>query len=361
MRAFGGPTIASRLDAPANGFAIIRLGLALAVVVSHGFSVVSGQVGDEPLQAATGFTLGEHAVNGFFAVSGFLVTMSLERRGARDYAISRALRILPGFVVATLVVGLAIGGALTTLPFADYLRDAGLWRFVTGTLTAFKTNVVLPGVFPDNPLRLPMGTVWTLKYEVICYAGLLALGLLGLLRRRWAAFGLVAALALAILVRDIVAPDPKGGTATALRLVYLFALGGALYVWRDRVRASWAAALVLVATTLVAKATPAYHLVLFTAEAYAVLALALSPALGRPWCDPPHDLSYGVYLYGWPLQQALRQLAPSVGPLGLLAPSLVLALAVAAVSWFLVERPALRLKARTLGRRTIRTIEPAAP
>ena len=101
----------------------MRLGLALAVVVSHAFSVVTGDVENEPLLALTGMTLGEHAVNGFFAVSGFLVTMSFLRRGWRDYAIARTLRILPGLVAATLVVALVAGPLLSTLPVADYLRQ----------------------------------------------------------------------------------------------------------------------------------------------------------------------------------------------------------------------------------------------
>ena len=87
---------------PHDNFMLIRLALALAVVVSHAFSVTTGRVEDEPLHALTGFTLGEHAVNGFFAVSGFLVTMSFLRRGWRDYAVARALRIGPGLIAATL-------------------------------------------------------------------------------------------------------------------------------------------------------------------------------------------------------------------------------------------------------------------
>ncbi len=65
-------------------------------MVSHAFSVTSGALLDEPLAHLTGYTLGEHAVNGFFAVSGFLVAMSLMRRGPRDYVLARALRIAPG-------------------------------------------------------------------------------------------------------------------------------------------------------------------------------------------------------------------------------------------------------------------------
>ncbi|MET0742715.1 MAG: acyltransferase family protein, partial [Microvirga sp.] len=130
-----------------NNFTLMRLLLALAVVVSHAFSVASGTLTDEPLLVSTGFTLGEHAVNGFFAISGFLVTMSYDRRGWRDYVIARTLRIAPGLVVATLGVGIGLGAAMTTLPLGEYLSSPGLRRFLAATLTTFKSNIALPGVF----------------------------------------------------------------------------------------------------------------------------------------------------------------------------------------------------------------------
>src|SRR5919199_2802716 len=109
LQVLGAPTVAAALARAYDNFAVIRLALALAVVVSHAFSVTVGSTKLEPLYAATGFTLGEHAVNGFFAVSGFLVTMSYERRGWRKYVIARAFRIAPGFIVSTLVVALGFG------------------------------------------------------------------------------------------------------------------------------------------------------------------------------------------------------------------------------------------------------------
>ena len=68
---------------------------------------------------------------------------------------------------------LILGPALSVLPVAEYLREAELWRFIRGTLTTFKSNAALPGLFLDNPYRAPLGTVWTLKYEVLCYLGVL--------------------------------------------------------------------------------------------------------------------------------------------------------------------------------------------
>ncbi|MCJ2062425.1 acyltransferase [Methylobacterium sp. J-088] len=354
-------TIAEVLGAGRNGFTGLRLALAVAVVVSHAYSVATGAAGDEPLARFTGYTLGEHAVNGFFAVSGFLVTMSCDRRGIRDYALARSLRILPGLVAATLVVSLGLGAALTRLPVSEYWRDPGLWAFVRGTLTTFKSNAALPGVFEASPYRAPLGTVWTLKYEVLCYLGVLVAALGGLLRRRWSALVVVAALALALtIVGGLRGSDLPKGTETALRLPLIFAAGACLYLWRERLRIPGAALGCLAFGACILVRTPAYPALLFLAEAYGVVWLALGP-LARGVFDPPADLSYGVYLYGWPIQQTLHALWPEISGPALLAPALAATLPVAALSWYGIERPALALKARALGRRRLGTIEPAGP
>jgi peptidoglycan/LPS O-acetylase OafA/YrhL len=355
------PTIAAALGFGRNGFTGLRLALAIAVVVSHAFSVATGAAGDEPLARLTGYTLGEHAVNGFFAVSGFLVTMSCDRRGPRDYALARALRILPGLVAATLIVSLGLGAVLTRLPLAEYLRDPGLWSFIRGTLTTFKSNAALPGVFEGNAYRAPLGTVWTLKYEVLCYLGVVAAAACGLLRRRWSAPAIVAGLVLALsIMGSLRSADLPKGTETALRLPLIFAGGASLYLWRERLRISGAALACLAFGAFALARTPAYPALLFLAEAYAVVWLALGP-LARAVFDPPADFSYGIYLYGWPIQQTLHALWPQMSGPALLGPALAATLPVAALSWYGIERPALTLKAWALGRRRLGTIEPAGP
>ena len=348
MSALLGPTVTQAMQAPRNNFTLLRLLLALAVVLSHAVSVVTGEVKDEPLVRETGYTLGEHAVNGFFAISGFLVTMSFDRRGWRDYAIARTLRIAPALIVATLVVALLVGGAMTSLAFANYVASPGLWRFIAGTLTTFKSSLPLPGVFADNPLRFPMGTVWTLKFEVLCYAGVFAIGIAGLLGSRRLAAAVVAALFVALFALEAAGLNSKG-IETSLRLPLIFACGGAVYLFRERLRLSAVATAALLLATVAFSATPLYKPLLFVASAYAILWLALSPALARVGVEPPADLSYGTYLYGWPVQQTLHALFPALAPLALIAPSLVVTLAVAALSWYAVEKPALTLKSRALG------------
>lgn len=343
------PAVAEALANPHNNFGLLRLVMALAVVVSHAFSVTDGRVEQEPWFQTTGFTLGEHAVNGFFAVSGFLVTMSFVRRGWRDYVVARLLRIAPGLIAATLIVALVLGALMTTLDLSAYFRDPRLWRFISGTLTTFKSAAALPGVFETNPLPFPLGTVWTLKYETLCYLGVLVAGLAGILTRPRLALAALLVLTLAVILREVMAPHGSKGTETALRLPLIFLAGGVVYLYREKVPLSLPLLAIALLALVPLSFTPLYKAGLYLVTAWGVLVLALAPALTRRSVEPPADLSYGVYLYGWPVQQALHALFPSLGAVALLWPSLAVTVVVAALSWYLVEKPALGLKRRLMG------------
>jgi len=352
MRA-GGPstlTVAEALKGQHDNFTLLRLALAVAVVVSHAFSVGAGNPAAEPLYSSTGYTLGEHGVNGFFAVSGFLVAMSWDRRGGvLPFAAARLLRVFPGFVVAVLATALAIGGAMTTLPFADYARDGRVWRMIVVTLTTFKSATTLPGVFESNALRWPISTVWTLRYELICYAALLAYGALGGFRKPWLL--LVGAAAAALTLAALAASGPIAkGPETSLRLPLIFACGALAYLYRDTLPLSIGLVVAALATIALAGAlAPAlYRPALFVGSAYLILYVALAPALALPRLEPPGDISYGVYLYGWPIQQALQALAPGVPGWVMLAPALALTAGIATLSWIFVEKPALSIKNRLM-------------
>ena len=345
--------VAEAIKRPYDNFTALRLALAVAVVISHAFSVGTGRHVDEPLYALTGFTLGEHGVNGFFAVSGFLVAMSWDRRGgAVPFALARLLRVFPGLIVAVLVTALVIGGALTSLPTSAYLKDGRVWSMIWVTVTSFKSATVLPGLFEANPLRWPISTVWTLRYELICYGGLLAYGMLGGFRRPALMLAGCVAAAVALVVLAMLGPVPKG-QETALRLPLIFACGSLAYLYRDRLPLTpLLAAAAMTAPVLAKLAMPAlYAPALFVGSAYLFLFIAMAPGLSHPRLEPRWDLSYGVYLYGWPLQQALQALYPAVPGWVMLGPALVLTGLVAAASWLLVERPALDLKSRIMPRR----------
>jgi peptidoglycan/LPS O-acetylase OafA/YrhL len=193
-----------------------------------------------------------------------------------------------------------------------------------------------------------MGTVWTLKYESLCYLGVLAAGLVGLLDRRRLVLVLWIALVVAVMLREVLAPDGSKGVETALRLPLIFLTGGLIYLWREHVPLSLGGLAVGTLLAVLLGPTPLYKAALFLVTAWGIFVLALHPALTRSGFEPTADLSYGVYLYGWPVQQTLYALFPALSAAILLAPALVLTLLVAMLSWYGVEKPALDLKRRLL-------------
>ncbi len=176
-------------------------------------------------------------------------------------------------------------------------------------------------------------------------------GAFGALRRRWLAPVLVAGLAVALAVAGLRTGQMPKGLETSLRLPLIFATGAALFLHADRARLSWPLALALLALAALLHGTALYPPVLFLAEAYGIVCLGLAPPVTHPALDPRADLSYGTYLYGWPVQQSLHALFPTVSAWWLLPPSLLVTLAVADLSWRFVERPALGWKARLMGPR----------
>ncbi len=348
--AFSAP--ARRLDdilAPdSNNFGLLRLIAAVAVVVSHSVHLAGAPESAEPLAAATGYSLGMHAVHMFFTISGVLIAASLVRSASlRVYFESRALRLLPALIVCVLLTALVLGPLLSTVPVLSYLRDGSLWRYIAVTLGLITANAPLPGLFASNPVpgivNLPL---WTLKYEAMCYAGLAVLGVAGLMRSpRLATMALTPLLLAWVAVAAF--PDSlavSGTMESFLRLAFSFGLGTLAYLWRDRLMLHWYGVVgalfgvaVLLGTPLQGPATQVF-------VAYATLWAASLP-VGRLGALPrKNDLSYGVYIYDWVIAQSLLTIWPGLSQPVLLAATLGLVLPVAALSWFLIEKPALGWK-----------------
>lgn len=301
-----------------NNMQLLRILAAAAVIVSHSFPITGRPI--EP--GAYGVTLGTLAVWVFFALSGFLIYKSFERQPLWAFIEARALRIYPALIVVTLLTVVVLGPAMTTLPLATYFTDRATIQYIPRALSLKFVSFSLPGVFGGYGVN---GPTWTLWYEVVCYAGL-ALGL-GMLRS-FRLF-LVCFAVLLLFARD----------TTYAELMLAFVTGMAAYRYRDRLPASaWVAVGLLIASAL-------FHALAPIAVGYAALCLA---QVKGPWLayNRLGDYSYGLYIYGWPVQMLVMAFLPSLSPLVLAATALPLALGLAYLSWTIVERPALNQKGR---------------
>jgi peptidoglycan/LPS O-acetylase OafA/YrhL len=332
-----------------NNFQLIRLLAASFVVLFHSYALTSRWTHEPLWQLAPELNFGALGVKIFFVISGFLVTQSwLARRQVVPFVAARALRIYPALVAATLFT-IVLAGASTSLPWREYLAHPQTvdyaWRVALGWEMVYR----LPGAFPANPFPHDVnGSLWTLPIELRLYVALLLAGVVGLLARRGAWLAALCAMAVAFAWQ----PDwfPLAPNDRVVReLALLFALGSLAYAWRDALPLSLAGAAAAVLLIAVNPGGLPRGALFAPLLAYVVLVAAYHPRVVLPAANRIGDYSYGLYVYSFPVQQTLMQRWPALEPAGLFALSLPAALAVAALSWHALERPALTRKSRFAG------------
>lgn len=332
-----------------NRFDFLRLLAAWLVLFSHCYPL-GGRPHSEPLSSTLGIdTLGGVGVAIFFVVSGYLVTLSIERSySLPDFIRRRALRIFPALISICLLCVLFLGPSLTTLPLAAYWRHGMTWDYLM-TASAWTVRYPLPGVFANNPLPYGVnGSLWSLPYELRCY---LVLALLSLLPSSWRLKTAMVTVGLSLLLLLLVRPTMGafdqflGLDHYHTKLGLLFSLGAGFAAWRDHFRPpGWPALLMLACAVLLPHS--AGQLFLYVVG---LGTLTLCLALKAPWLPriPPRmgDWSYGVYLYGFPVQQVLAHFKLNeVSFAGYVGVCSVVTFALAGLSWHLVEKQALRWK-----------------
>ena len=333
----------------ANNLNLLRFGAAALVVLSHSWPLSGHGLHDPLASLQRHFDLGGLAVTVFFAVSGYLIARSYDRRASlSDYVRARALRIAPAYVVAIVYATFVLGPLLTTLPPGAYLASGDTWRYVGTTLSFFGAVDRLPGLFAGNPYPMAVnGSLWTLALEIFCYAALAIAAACGALRRPWLAATIAAMLFVAgETSRQFVALLPHDAVFTTPRLAGTFVAGALAYAWRDRLALSpWIALALLAAMPLVAS-TRLEPYGLFGAIAYATLTFAYHPWLDIGAFRRFGDASYGLYVYAFPTQQAIAAVTGPIAPLVLFALAFPVVVALAAASWAWIEKPALRWRRR---------------
>jgi peptidoglycan/LPS O-acetylase OafA/YrhL len=339
--------IAPPAPEPANNFTLLRLILASLVIVAHAAELTDGNRSREIFHVlGSQMAAGEFAVEAFFVVSGYLILQSWTRQPKfMAYLMKRILRIVPAFVAAYLISVFLVGwlGGGPTY-FAALFQPSGIVELVRGL--ALLTYPDTPPVFAGSPHPMVNGALWTITYEFRCYLLIPLLAALGLYSKKlvfaigWLAVVLGAALYSVAHLRDAM-------LLGLLRFVPFFLAGNCAYLYRDRIR--WNSVLgcvSILAAVLSMASLAATRFVLPIAGSYAILWLALSTWSPLRYFSPSSDISYGVYLYGWPTQKLLLWYFPSLPLVLQMLLTLSLSMALAWASWNLLEKRCLALKIR---------------
>lgn len=328
-----------------NSFGLLRLVCALAVVVSHAMVLASGDRAADPFLAWTGFKIADHAVNVFFILSGILTAQSLDRsRSIPDFVLARALRIWPALIAFALVFGFLIAPLVAASPDGTALQNRDIWAFVLRTVTFSPGLAELPHVLAGVPLAGNINeSLWTLKYEVMCYAAL-AVGAILLHRLGRTAMIVAVGAVIALYILTIPA-SPLAGTLGHVRhFAFCYALGVGAYLARDHLPISITGMLATLAALIWSIGSPFQTLTTIVWVGYTAIWLASYDWFGLRQATTRTDLSYGTYIWAWPVGQVLLQVLPGQEWTIFAGLSIALVLPIAFLSWVLVERPALILK-----------------
>ena len=342
-----------------NNFNLLRFCAATGVFISHVHPLAG--MGRLPATSVLGYV----SVNVFFIISGFLVTRSLlHRKHLPSFAWARALRIFPALTIAVLFSALVIGVLFTSLPLQDYLFSTEILGYVTKNILLLLPDIpkTLPGVFTSSPWSSEVNApLWTLPYEIKMY---LLLGLLGVLlvykpspRKRQIFISILLLLTIISMAlftaRYTLRKDPiaLGIDYDYFRFLAMFGAGSLCYIFRNRLRLSFVYLALIIATVLaVSHYRPLFVGITYASLVYMVLFFAYVPGGFIRSFNRLGDYSYGIYIYGYPIQKSTEALFPNLPLATFFLVSFLFTLMMAMASWHLVEKKMLSYK-NSVGRR----------
>jgi peptidoglycan/LPS O-acetylase OafA/YrhL len=330
-----------------NNLDALRLIAALTVVYTHSLSLLGLK---EVVMPFYSVGLGSFAVHVFFIISGFLITQSCQRQSPVNFLKARALRIFPALIAVVVISAFVVGPLVTNLSLGDYFTNGQTYRYlINATLVQYVNS--LPGVFDNGVVN---GSLWTLRYEFLCYIIVLLVGLIGALKNRKIALGLFILSAVLDYVHfgNDSAKWLTGSIQTFFWLFSFFSAGMVAYLYREYIVLSFKAFLFIISLLVIATLRIGFpDMLMCLLLTYAVLFIGydLSPKLRLNWLTRFGDFSYGIYVWGAIVLDLLVNFYGRAIP----QPLLFLCAAcfsyiIAALSWHLLEKRALSLKTRTL-------------
>ena len=339
-----------------NNFNLIRIVAALAVLITHSFALAIGSGDAEPFRESLGMTMGSIAVDVFFITSGFLVTSSLlNRQSTIEFIWARVLRIFPALLVMLLLTVFALGVFFTASPLSTYLSSTQTYIYLAKCATLFMGVAYnLPGVFDSNPYKSAVnGSLWTMPHEVRMYA---------ILAIAWIALRITPKFRLTSFQAVVIVFSFSAGIYLLFshfyfhkidnfpKLFFMFFVGATFYVLREYIVISrWLFWFFVVGLSATIGHTHIFFVVYVFTIGYILFYLAYVPSGFIRKYNQLGDYSYGVYIYAFPVQQAVAALISGVTVPQMILFSATITIVLATLSWHLLEKRCLRLKGLYVG------------
>ena len=343
----------------ANNFDILRLLAACFVIVTHSFSLLGKGEMDLLSYYSKGMISFSHlGVAIFFVISGYLILNSaIYSSSAKSYFWKRLLRILPGLLVVLLISVFILGPILTSKSAFSYFADIQTYKHLV-TISIYNINHLnLPGVFSENHNSAVNGSLWTLQYEFTCYLLVAFLVFIFKSEKIKLTYLVYFLFILLISARFFLGDryfwyNYSTPYLFGLNIMYItewsiyFTAGMVIYLLKDKFNYfNWLTIIllglfiILVSFNYLSFARLALYFlvpVVVYYFAFLVKSIQIPTQIG--------DISYGMYIYAFPIQQTILNLYPSIKVEYFIFVSIICTIPFAFLSWHYIEKRALKFK-----------------
>jgi peptidoglycan/LPS O-acetylase OafA/YrhL len=334
-----------------NNFDFLRLLFAIFVLITHSYALLGFSENDWLNKLTNQTSLSQIGVSGFFAISGYLILISLIRsKSLVEYFVKRFIRIFPALIVLLIVTVFIVSPILVEGNVLDHFTNKTTWEyFFQNLLLQSRYNIV--GLFENNPYPNAVnGSLWTIPYEFSCY---LLLSFFYILKNKVSILRVCMSFAMILFLIiyynflsafSIWTPFFKINTELLLKFGGFFLMGSLLASYSEVVTRYKSPLLIISSIIVIASLSyKFYDQIVYITLPVLVISFGLHSFKYINRVSKVGDFSYGFYLYAFLIQQIIVQLAkPSLTEL--MVVSFLVTLIFAMASWYLIEKPALNLK-----------------
>lgn len=332
-------------DFQSNSYNFLRLLFAIFVIITHAYPLTGLEECDFLCKITKEqMVFSNIGLAGFFSLSGYLIYQSAERsKSWIDYMWRRCLRIFPALAVVLLITILVL--PLFYISEIPYWHNISVWTYIPNNLSLYFLQFSIPGVFDFNPeAGIINGSLWTLAYEFSFY--ILVSFFVFIRKKKSIQKTGVLFLFLACFIGNVFFKENISQYGYVLSAKWLLEFGcyffTGMLIYEFKLNLWVRKPIVLVFLFLMIGLSLFFQTMQIVPFLLCPFIIGIGSFYNQyinKMMDKLGDISYGVYIYGFPVQQALV-FSFNLNYIALIFATLPLGY----LSWHLVEKRAMSYK-----------------
>ncbi len=325
-----------------NNLQLMRFVAAVMVIFAHSYAISGSALGSDFVDRHTDglISIGGISVTLFFLCSGYLISKSIFRTDRFFvYLKARLIRLLPPLVFVV-VLSVLLGALITTLSVLEYFANLGTYKYFLNAIMLPVHN--LPGVFESNKYGATVnGALWTLPVEFACYIACYIFYKLKLLDKK--RFFYTIPIVVLVLIFEKQLPEIL---FFMVRPCVFFYIGMFYYVYREYIELNIKIVPIFVALLVGSYFIPALiKVAMILLWPYILFTIWFAIPQCSDKLGKTGDISYGLYLWGFVVQQLLSHIFGGRMPQLLnFALATIISIVLAILTFLLTEKPFLKKK-----------------